>query len=102
MLGPRMNQLRRRMRFDIIKAVFVTVLLLSAGPCAAAAGAADSAQAKAKLAVVRARISALTARLARELKERDALSANLRDADLEITDKRRRLDVLHADEASAA
>lgn len=90
------------MRFDIIKAFFVTVLLLAAHPCTAAAAPADSAQAKAKLAAVRARISALTARLARELKERDALSANLRDADLEITDKRRRLEVLHADEASAS
>ncbi len=58
----------------------------------------DSAQAKAKLAAVRARIATLTGRLGSELKERDTVSARLRDAELVITAKRRRLDALHAEE----
>jgi septal ring factor EnvC (AmiA/AmiB activator) len=70
--------------------------------CAAALAAAPEAmgpeQAKAKLAAVRARIAALTGRLGDELKERDALSARLRDAELLITAKRRRLDALRAEQ----
>jgi septal ring factor EnvC (AmiA/AmiB activator) len=73
--------------------------------CAAAWGAAtqpaDSAQAKAKLAVVRARIAALTNRLGDELKQRDALSARVRETELVITAKRRHLDALRAQEAAA-
>jgi septal ring factor EnvC (AmiA/AmiB activator) len=73
--------------------------------CAVAWGAApepaDTAQAKAKLAAVRARIAALTNRLGDELKQRDALSARLRDTELVITAKRRHLDSLRADEAVA-
>lgn len=54
----------------------------------------DAAQAKAKLAAVRGRIADLTGRLGAELKQRDALSARLREADLGITEKRRRLESL--------
>ena len=61
----------------------------------------DPTQAKAKLAAVRARIAALTVRLSGELKERDALSARLREAELVITAKRRRLDTLRAAELTA-
>jgi len=61
----------------------------------------DSEQAKAKLAAVRARIADLTNRLGDELRRRDALSAHLREAELAITAKRRRLDTLRAAEASA-
>src|ERR1700678_4652860 len=61
----------------------------------------DPAEAKAKLAAVRARIAALTGRLGSELKERDALSARLREAELVITAKRVRLDALHAEEVAA-
>jgi len=61
----------------------------------------DSAQAKAKLAAVRARIADLTSRLGDELKKRDALSARLREAELVITAKRGRLDALRASEAAA-
>jgi septal ring factor EnvC (AmiA/AmiB activator) len=61
----------------------------------------DSAQAKAKLAAVRARIAALTNRLGDELKERDALSARLRGAELVITAERQRLETLRAAEAAA-
>src|ERR1700722_10005873 len=62
---------------------------LTAALCGMSAGAAeetqDAAQAKAKLAEVRSRIAALTGRLGGELKQRDALSARLRDIDLGIT-----------------
>jgi murein hydrolase activator len=61
----------------------------------------DPAEAKAKLAAVRARIAALTGRLSGELKDRDALSARLREAELVITAKRRRLDTLRAAELTA-
>jgi murein hydrolase activator len=67
----------------------------------AAPESTDSAQAKAKLAAVRARIAALANRLGDELKERDALSARLREAELVITAERRRLDTLRASEAAA-
>ena len=75
----------------------------AAAPCAAARSAgegaapkADAAQAKAKLAAVRERIADLAGRLGAELKQRDALSARLREADLGITEKRRRLESLDA------
>jgi septal ring factor EnvC (AmiA/AmiB activator) len=61
-----------------------------------AASKAEAAQAKAKLAAVRDRITDLTGRLGAELRQRDALSARLREADLGITEKRRRLESLDA------
>jgi septal ring factor EnvC (AmiA/AmiB activator) len=72
--------------------VAVAAVLYCAGTWAAAEST-DSAQAKAKLAAVRARIAALTNRLGDELKERDALSARLREAE--------RLDTLRAAQAAA-
>jgi septal ring factor EnvC (AmiA/AmiB activator) len=60
----------------------------------------DSAAATAKLAEVRGRIAALTARLGDELKDRDALAARLREAELTITAKRRQLDGLRAEQAA--
>jgi len=72
----------------------------AAGSAGAAPGA-EAAQAKAKLAAVRERIADLTGRLGAELKLRDALSARLRDADLGITAKRRRLETLDAAEEAA-
>ena len=81
----------------------LAMCLHAAPPCAAARSAgggaapkADAAQAKAKLAAVRERIADLTGRLGAELKQRDALSARLREADLGITEKRRRLESLDA------
>jgi septal ring factor EnvC (AmiA/AmiB activator) len=83
-------------------------MCLHAAPCAGARSAgegaapkADAAQAKAKLAAVRERIADLTGRLGAELKQRDALSARLREADLGITEKRRRLESLNAAEEAA-
>lgn len=61
----------------------------------------DSAQAKAKLAAVRARIAELTDHLGGELKQRDALSARLRESELAVTAKRQGLDALRAAQAAA-
>jgi septal ring factor EnvC (AmiA/AmiB activator) len=69
-------------------------MCLQAAATGAAAGSKDAAQAKAKLAAVRERIADLTGRLGAELKQRDALSARLREADLGVTEKRRRLESL--------
>ena len=80
---------------------FVASALVCASAAAAPAEPADSAQAKAKLTAVRARIAALTSRLADELKQRNALSARLRDAELVITSKRRQVDGLRAAQAAA-
>jgi septal ring factor EnvC (AmiA/AmiB activator) len=76
---------------------------LSLELCAARSWAdeADSTQAKAKLAEVRGRIAALTNRLGGELKLRDALNARLREADLNITATRQRLDRLRGAQAAA-
>src|ERR1035438_6217954 len=75
--------------------------LYCAGAWATAPELNDSAQAKAKLSIVRARIAALTNRLGDELKERDALSARLREAELVVTAKRQRLDALRAAQIAA-
>jgi septal ring factor EnvC (AmiA/AmiB activator) len=71
-----------------------------AAPAAASAESPDAAQAKAQLAAVRQRIAELTGRLGSELRERDALSSRLRDADLAITAQRRRLESLAAAQAA--
>jgi murein hydrolase activator len=75
------------------------LLMSSAYP--AKASTDDSARAKAKLAAVRSKIAELTGRMGQELKQRDALSARLREAELAITEKRRHLDELRAEQAAA-
>jgi septal ring factor EnvC (AmiA/AmiB activator) len=62
---------------------------------------ADTAHAKAKLAEVRAKIADLTNRMGKDLKQRDTMSARLREAELAITAKRRHLDELHSAQAEA-
>jgi septal ring factor EnvC (AmiA/AmiB activator) len=57
--------------------------------------------AKARLAAVRARIAELTNRIGADLKQRDALSARVRESELVIAAKRQRLDELHAAELAA-
>jgi hypothetical protein len=91
-----MNLNRKRCRKYCVAAA--PTALYSAGAWAAAPAPGDSAQAK---AVVRARIAALKGRLGDELKKRDALRARLRDAELVITENRRRLDTLRAAEIAA-
>jgi septal ring factor EnvC (AmiA/AmiB activator) len=61
----------------------------------------DSAQAKAKLAAVRARIAELTGRIGSQLAQRDSLSARVRETELAIAAKRRRVDELRAAQAAA-
>ena len=61
----------------------------------------STADAQAKLQALRARIAQVTDRIGLELKQRDALSTRLRDADLGITAQRRRLEALDA-QAQAA
>jgi septal ring factor EnvC (AmiA/AmiB activator) len=89
------NRRLRRFSFAIVVAA-----LCCAGAAAAAPESADSAQAKAKLSIVRARIAALTGRVSDELKQRDALSAHLRETELVITAQRQRLDALRAEQAA--
>jgi septal ring factor EnvC (AmiA/AmiB activator) len=76
--------------------------VLSSAPAAIAADQTlDSVQANAKLAEVRGRIAALTNRLHGELKERDARSARLREAEVGIAATRRRLENLRSAEVAA-
>ena len=95
-----MNLNRRRCLRSLCVAI-ASIGLYCASTWAAAPEPADSAQAKAKLAAVRARIAALTNRLGDELKQRDASSARLRETELVITAKRQRLDALRAAQAAA-
>ena len=73
--------------------------------CANAPGAAttplDSAQASAKLAVVRAKIAELTRRIGAQLAQRDSLNARVRETELDIAAKRQRVDELHTAEVAA-
>jgi murein hydrolase activator len=116
MLAPRNMKVLVSRRFPPGRAVILAALLVVC--CAASAAdssravqprtaeprsaqSPDSAQAKAKLAAVRSRINDLTERLGTELKQRDALGSRLREAELEITEKRRRLEDLRTSETAA-
>ena len=81
-------------------AVFLAAMLCASGS-ASPAQRDESAQAKAKLAAVRARITELTSRLGTQLAQRDAMSARVRAAELLITEKRTRVDALRASEMTA-
>ena len=67
----------------------------------ATASATDSAQAKSNLAAVRAKIADLTRRRGKDLADRDAQSAHLRDAELTVTAKRQALEGLQGAAALA-
>ncbi len=101
MLDPLRMKLSPNRRLQHLCAAIAAGVLLCASAWAAPAEPADSAQAKAKLAAVRARIAALTGRLGDELKHRDILGARLREAELVITAKRRQVDSLHAAQTAA-
>jgi septal ring factor EnvC (AmiA/AmiB activator) len=90
-MKPMMNR-----RFGCRCAAVALLVLACAAGRAAAPESADSAQAKARLAAVRARITDLTNRLGSQLAQRDAISARVREAELVITGKRVRVDELHA------
>jgi len=80
--------------------LFLLVGLAGVGLKAAPVETPSSEQAKAKLAEVRARIAALTTRMSNQLKDRDALAARLREADLLIEATRRRLESLRGEQAA--
>ncbi len=96
----RMKPTRNR-RLKHLCAAIAASALLCASAWAAPAMPADSAQAKAKLNAVRARIAALAGRLGEELKQRDALGARLREAELVITAQRRQVESLRAAQIAA-
>lgn len=75
--------------------------LAGGGAPGKASESAESQQAKAKLAAVRARIAELANRRGRELAQRDATGARLRQAELDITAKRQALEALQTAEAAA-
>jgi len=60
----------------------------------------DSAQAKAKLAAVRARIAELTNRMGTQLAQRDSLSARVRETELVIAGKRQHVEELRVAQAA--
>ena len=62
---------------------------------------ADSATAAAALSDLQRRIAALAGRQQHELEQRDAANAALREAELAITGRRRRIDELRAQESAA-
>jgi murein hydrolase activator len=72
------------------------IAFLCIGSPAAVTEPADSAQAKAKLAAVRARIAELTGRMGAQLAQRDSLSARVRETELVIAAKRQHVEELHA------
>ncbi len=88
-------------RFGRLCVSGVLMLLLCAGGRGAETEPETSAQAKAKLAAVRARIADLTNRIGSQLKQRDALSARVRESELDIAAKRQKVDELHAAQATA-
>jgi septal ring factor EnvC (AmiA/AmiB activator) len=78
----------------LLAAALITFLWVSS-PAADNDHPADSAQAKAKLAAVRARIAELTSRMGTQLAQRDSLSARVRESELVIAGKRQRVEELH-------
>ncbi len=100
MLASQMSR-TRRLRESCLAVSLLYCAGAFAAPQSPAATPNDSAQAKARLAAVRARIADVTNRLGEELKQRDALSSRLREAELAITAKRQRLESLRSEEAAA-
>src|ERR1700688_3093425 len=91
-------------RYKRLYSSAVLAFMLCASGKGAGAEPADSAHAdaaKAKLAVVRAKITELTNRMGSQLAQRDSLSARVRETELVIAAKRQRVDELHASEAVA-
>jgi murein hydrolase activator len=88
-------------RFGRLCVSGVLMLLLCAGGRGGETEPETSAQAKAKLAAVRARIADLTNRIGSQLKQRDALSARVRESELNIAAKRQKVDELHGAQATA-
>ena len=80
------------------------IAILCAGSATAVNEPADPVHAdaaKAKLAALRARIAELTGRMGSQLAQRDTLSARVRETELIIAAKRRRVEELHAAQLAA-
>ena len=93
------------MRSLTLRPWLLALVLSAVGPvttAGAAPAAAQSQDARARLAAVRARIAELTRRRGQELAERDAEGARLRAAELEVTAKRQGLEELQAEAARVA
>jgi len=90
---PAMNQ-----RFRALCSAALIAFLCASSP---AVEPADSAQAKAKLAALRARIAELTGRMESQLAQRDSLSARVRATELVIAAKRQRVEELHTAQLAA-
>jgi murein hydrolase activator len=86
-------------RFRALCSAALIAILCASSPAAVAP--ADSAQAKAKLAALRARIAELTGRMGSQLAQRDSLSARVRETELVIAAKRQRVEELHAAQLAA-
>src|ERR1700761_4403521 len=76
------------------------IALTCSGSPAAKPEPQDSAQAKARLAAVRARIAELTNRMGTQLAQRDSLSARVRETELLIAAKRQRVEDLRVAQAA--
>jgi septal ring factor EnvC (AmiA/AmiB activator) len=87
-------------RFRALGAAALLAFVCASSP-ATVAEPQDSAQAKAKLAAVRARIAELTGRMGTQLAQRDSLSARVRETELVIASKRQRVEELHAAQITA-
>ena len=87
-------------RFRALGAAALLAFVCASSP-ATVTEPADSAQAKAKLAAVRARIAELTGRMGTQLAQRDSLSARVRETELVIAAKRQRVEELHAAQIAA-
>src|ERR1700760_3379393 len=83
-------------------AFLLSVALLAVGSTAAPASGEpqESAQAKAKLAAVRARIVELTNRMGSQLAQRDSLTARVRETELVIAGKRQHVEDLRVAQAA--
>jgi septal ring factor EnvC (AmiA/AmiB activator) len=81
--------------------LFLVLPAFPGGPRAAAAQTPESERAKVRLAELRGRIAALTTRLGAELKDRDALGARVREAELTITAERLKVETLRAEQSAA-
>jgi septal ring factor EnvC (AmiA/AmiB activator) len=84
-----------KQRFRILGGVVLSAILCASSRTAAAEPA-DSAQANAQLAALRARIAELTGRMGSQLAQRDTLSARVRETELLIAAKRQRVEELRA------
>ncbi|HEV7356997.1 MAG TPA: peptidoglycan DD-metalloendopeptidase family protein [Steroidobacteraceae bacterium] len=87
-------------RFRALGAAALLAIVCTSSP-ATVTEPQDSAQAKAKLAAVRARIAELTGRMGTQLAQRDSLSARVRETELVIASKRQRVEELHAAQITA-